>query len=818
MKKYSIAFSVKRIADSKNKNLFTKRYALNAMRCFGLLFWILVFACLPYRHGLCGSLYAQEVKKNELSDESNQPLDSAKKIVDSKSNLINGPAPTDVSKVKTEGSKINNTEKTGAAVQNQDASASGLKQPVNIDADTIEYSSDNKNVTASGNVAVVYQGARLTCQKITVNTETKAGQASGNVRLEDAKGIIEAAKMDYNFQTKQGMMSDARFRANPFFGKAEEIKKVNDIEFIGFHSEMSTCSFDHPHYRMKTKKVDFFRGDKIKTVDDIFSFGQTKQIPALYLPKYERSFNDPIMHVQMMPGKSKAWGPYLLSAWRYDFTEYIHGRMLLDYRDNLGVAEGFNAKYASSDFGDGNFKYYYTQERDHSKTFSEEDMTIPKIFQRYFIRARHKWDITKTTNLTTEYYKIVDSKRAIHGSNYNFLKDYFPLEYEKDTQPLSYSLMHSQFDYSSLDLLVQKRVNRWYSQLEKLPELTYTMPSCSIAEGPVYFENLSSLASYNYKNAVPSPSTDDLSLGRFDTTNKFSLPTKVAFIQWTPFVAERFTYYDKNIDGAAISPRAIFYSGSSMSTQFFRIFDVKTGLLGLDINKLRHIITPSVSYAYNHKPSVANSKLKQIDGCDSITMNNSSIFELSNKLQTKRNDQAVDLADFRIKTDYLFKSSVNRAGGSLSDFLLDLDLLPYSWLSLNSDATFSRREYYFTEVNTDLNFNFASERSFGFGYRYARKGGREVTFSPVWRINPKWAVHVYQRYQFSNAPGLSKGLREQEYFISRDLHCWTAEFTWNITKNKGESIWLVFRLKAFPELEFNYDQNYHQPKPGSQGY
>lgn len=777
-----------------------------------LVFFICLASMFSPSREFSSYVYAQETKESEIPKETNLPIDSAEKTADNKINETENKNDTQSE------SDISDTQKAKSISESKNNTTDGSKQPVNIDADTIEYLSDNKNVIATGNVAVLYGGSRLTCEKITVNIETKDGQASGNVRLEDTKGIIEAFKMDYNFQTKEGMMTNAWFRANPFFGKAEEIQKINDIEFIGRHSEMSTCSFDQPHYRMKTKKVDFFRGDKVKTVNDIFSLGQTKQVPLLYLPKYNRSFTDPIMHVQMMPGKSKAWGPYLLSAWRYDLTEYIHGRLFLDYRDNLGVAEGFNAKCSFPDFGDGNFKYYYTQERDHSKTFSKQDVTIPKIFQRYFIRARHKWDITKKTNVTTEYYKIADSKRAIHGTDYNFLKDYFPREYEKDTQPLSYSLIHNQFNYSSLDILLQKRVNRWYSQLEKLPEVTYTLPSCSIAESPVYFENLSSLANYNYKQAVPFPSTDDLSLGRFDTYNKFSLPAKIAFIQWTPFVADRITCYDKNIYGASISPRTIFYSGSNMSTQFYRVFDVKSGFLGLDINKLRHVITPAINYTYNHEPSIANSKLKQIDSIDSIAMNNSSSFELSNKLQTKRQDQTVDFADFRIKSDYLFKSSANKAGGSLSDFLLDLELLPYSWLNLDSDATFNRRERYFTKVNADLNFNFTTDRSFGFGYRYARKAGKEFTFNPVWRINPKWKFSIYQRYQFSNAPGLSRGLREQEYFFSRDLHCWTAEFTWNITKNKGESVWLVFRLKAFPELEFNYDQNYHQPKPGSQGY
>jgi hypothetical protein len=65
-------------------------------------------------------------------------------------------------------------------------------------------------------------------------------------------------------------------------------------------------------------------------------------------------------------------------------------------------------------------------------------------------------------------------------------------------------------------------------------------------------------------------------------------------------------------------------------------------------------------------------------------------------------------------------------------------------------------------------------------------------------------------------PTLKRGLREQEYTVSRDLHCWVWDITYNVKRGHGESIWFVFRLKAFPELEFEFNQSYHEPKPGSQ--
>jgi lipopolysaccharide assembly outer membrane protein LptD (OstA) len=689
-----------------------------------------------------------------------------------------------------------------------------------VNADHVELSTDKKEVIATGNVEAFYKGAKLTCQKLTLNTQTKNGLAEGNARLDDQKGVIEGPKISYNFETKTGTIMEAEFRANPYFGKARKVDKVSDVEFIARRGYFTTCSFDRPHYRIVSKKLNVFPEDKIQSKEDIFYLGK---VPLFYIPQYNHSLKDPLVHVQLVPGKSKDYGVFLLTGWRYNLTDNVSGRIYLDYREKLGVAEGFGTNYKTKDFGKGDFKYYYTQERTKGL---EEGM--PAEFQRYFIRMRHKWDIDEQTNLTSQYYKIVDSKRAVLGSEYNFLKDYFFREYEKDPQPLSYVLMHHAFNYSSMDFIIQKRTNRWYTppQLEKLPEVKYSLPSRQIGETPFYFENNSSLGNYNKKNTSTSTpqtnaDTPDVHVNRLDATNKFSLPMKVAFLQVTPFVSSRQTFYDKDTQASSVV-RNIFYSGLDMSTKFYRPFNIKPRFLGIEINGLRHIITPTVGYAYNHEPT--NIHLRQIDSVDSISRSNAASLGLSNKLQTKRKGQSVDLLDFNVTNTYTFKPKTqDKRGSSLSDFLFTIKLLPYSWLRINGDATYkhsgnrSVEGYHrFTNANYNFNFDFGQERTIGLGQRYQRKGGNEITLDIDWRLTPKWKFGFYQRRNRGHDPTLKRGLREQEYFISRDLHCWTIEATYNVSRGHGETIWLIFRLKAFPELEFEYNQAYHVPKPGSQ--
>jgi lipopolysaccharide assembly outer membrane protein LptD (OstA) len=146
-------------------------------------------------------------------------------------------------------------------------------EPITVNGDTVEYGTDNREVTATGNVEVDYKDAKLTCDKLTVNMQSKVGTAQGHARLDDKKGIIEGSKIVYDFQNKTGIIFDSNFRANPYFGKASKLEKISDSELMALNGFVTTCNFDHPHYRLGSKEVKIFPGDKIQTKDDAFYVG-----------------------------------------------------------------------------------------------------------------------------------------------------------------------------------------------------------------------------------------------------------------------------------------------------------------------------------------------------------------------------------------------------------------------------------------------------------------------------------------------------------------------------------------------------------------
>lgn len=647
------------------------------------------------------------------------------------------------------------------------------KEPIDVRGDKVEYFVEEKKIEALGNVVVTYQNIRLSCNKITVFTDLKQAEAEGCVRIEEEKGVIEAEKVIYNFETKEGVLIEAKVQVPPFYGRSKEAEKISEKELEFKRGYITTCNLAQPHYRIESKRIWLYLDDKVVAKNTVFKVGK---IPLMYLPTYIHPLSDKRPRVTVVPGYYKDWGLYLLTAWRYYFCEEVKGRIHLDWRKKKGFSEGLTYNYSMQNLGRGRIRLYHTQEKD-----------------RFLGQLRHRLKIDEYTDLILEYHKMKDK---------DFLKDYFFREYEKDFKPKTYLQITRILPNYTLSLLFQKRTNRFYDEIERLPELRLSINKQKIFESLLYFKNQSCLSNLTKKKASPSDVDDDVV--RADTYNQISIPVKISFLEAEPYIGFRQTYFTKDIEGNQNKWRSIFYSGIGINTRFLRIYDFKTDFLGLEINKLQHVISPQVRYSYIHRPSISPSKLMQFDEIDSISKENRINLYLENKLQTKKEGRTFSLLRFICSTDYLLKS---KKDSGFSDLKFDLELTPYKSLRFESDAVYDLRDKVFKTVNLDLSIFSKDRWDFGLGHRYQRSGESELTSEFSWRINPKWKVCVYERFQFDTS-----SLKEQQYSIYRDLHCWEMEISCNLRREYGESVWIIFRLKAFPEVGFEFNKHYHRPK------
>jgi len=661
--------------------------------------------------------------------------------------------------------------------------------PVEVNGDQVEYFEAEKKIVGQGNVVVTYKDIRMTCDKVETFLNSKEATAEGNVVITRGEDVLKGNKIVYNFQEETGLILDGVTKAGVWYGGGKELKKISRTEVDIDKGYLTTCDLDKPHYKLQARQIKIYLGEKIVAKNVTVSIGK---MPVLFFPTYSQSMNDDFPNVSLVPGHDKKWGTYLLSKYRYSFDADTKGSLHLDYRQYKGFGEGLDYTFKNKYFGKGYFRAYYMDERDRVQHTEEE---------RWRVQYRHKWDIRPDTIGILEYHRFKDK---------DFVKDYFYREeFERNPQPESYvSLIHTRPNYS-VSLLGQKRVNRFFTEVERLPEIEVNVKNQQLAEGLPFFYK-ADFAAVSLNRKIENSDQDNNAI-RVDTYNQLSLPLRlINFLSVDPYVGTRQTFYTRQTQTDEERFRGALYSGVDVSTNFYKTYDCKTNFLNLNINDLRHIFIPNISYSYVQKPTLLHDRLFEFDDIDTLDKSKAIGLTFVNKLQTKRLEgddlKTTELARFVIGTDYLFHLA---EGDRFSDVSLDLELRPYSWLFMKQDALYDPKWKDLKSLNTDLAVTDPKDKwRFGVGHRYEEKFSSQVTAEAEAVITPKWKCRAFGIYEFKGSE-----LKEQEYSITRDLHCWEAEFTYSA--RDVHTFWLIFRLKAFPELPFKLGTSYYRPSTGS---
>ena len=670
--------------------------------------------------------------------------------------------------------------------------------PVELNGDQVEFVLQKNMLVATGNVSMVKDETKLTCDKLEFSRDTQIATAEGNVILTTKEGTILGHKMKYNFLTMQGEFIEPKFASAPLYGAGKELIRVDTNHMIMKDGYMTTCDLDHPHFRIKSKVMDVYPQKKLVARHVRMFIGP---VPVAYLHSYTQLLNEK-PRVVYTPGYDKEWGAFLLQSWRYRLHENVKGTVHLDYREKKDFASGVDVKYKTPAYGNGIIRTYYMHERNlKAKHFWQERPRPTVERERFKAEWRHQWDIDERTQATSQFYRLSDE---------NFLKEYFKREYEKDSNASTYFLLTHGLRGGNLSFLADARVNRFTAAIEKLPEVRYNLSSQEIGNTNLFLKSANTYSNFTKKEAAPSEVRKKSM--RMDSDNEVSYPFKLAFIELRPFVGGRHTYYNRTPDRTRYdSIRGIFRTGSDLSTKFYKIYDYYSDFAGVSVNRLRHVITPSIAYLYTHDPTIPSSYLEQFDGIDSATRGHSIGFALDNTFQTKRAKKSVDLLRMILSTDFRLKEDI--AKGGFNSVRSDIELKPMDWLAFYFDSDYDIKQERLSSANFDLYLNGGDKWSFDLGKRYQVEADDQITTEIKYRINSKWKVRTYQRVD------IGKGtIKEQEYSFIRDLHEWEMDMHFNETRGEGSEIWLVFSLKAFPDSGIEAGTSFNRRKLGSQSF
>jgi LPS-assembly protein len=693
----------------------------------------------------------------------------------------------------------------------------------------IDFDMASSTAHGTNGVFVKYGDAVLTADSASLNSQTGEAVADGNVRIEQGDQIWVGEHITYNFKTHRMRSEQFRTGKAPVFAQGEQLQgDTSNKVYNARHVFVTTDDVSDPAVRIHASHVKIVPGQYFEAWNAVLFLDG---VPAFYFPYYKRNLNARANNLNFLAGYRSAYGPFLLNTYSWFLGDEADGKLHLDYRERRGVGAGPDVNLHFGRWGDATFSYYYLHDRDPNESISMNSFsnllgTIPENRQRFYFA----YQATPFTNLNVKALVNYQNDPLV-------LHDFFESEYLQNPQPNSFVEVNKYCENWSLDAETTPRINDFFDQVERVPDVKLTGFRQQIFDTPVYYESESSAGYYRKLFAdTNNPALPDYAAARADTFHQLLLPW--TFFNWlnlTPHVGGRFTYYSRESGPGGTNDetyRTVFNTGLGASFKASQLWTGATNSL-LEIDGLRHIIEPSANYVFVPHPSTPPSQLPQFDSqlpsiellpvqfpdyndIDSIDSQNVIRFGLRNTLQTKRDGQPDNLLDWNVMLDWNLTPNA-RANAiflqpqkTFDDLYSDLAFKPRSWITLESQTRYN--------INSgDLNFTFEqleftpnTRWSWGLGYWYLRggflgSGDNLITSTMFYRLNDNWGFRA--THDFNAQEGR---LQQQFYTLYRDMRSWTGALTFRVIdegngRPRDFTVAFSFSLKANPRNRLGDD-------------
>jgi len=715
----------------------------------------------------------------------------------------------------------------------------------NLVSDKVQYKLGNLQYDFGNNTAIgtngvyinYHQGAAvLTADNVVLNYTNWDVDAEGNVRIETSGMLWVGEHIHYNFKTHT--MTSEQFRTGrlPVFAAGEKLNGFIDSnrgatnEITARHAYLTTDDYADPAYQVRATTIRIIPGKKVQMWN---AAAYVQGVPVFYFPYYERNLGPRANNFTTTPGYRSIYGPYLLNTYNWYIGDLADGKVHLDYRERRGPGLGPDVGLHLGRWGDAEIKYYYQHDSksDTSTNVFPGYGHMPENRQRFYLG----WQATPATNL--------DLKALVnYQSDPLFLHDFFVGDYAQNPQPNTFVEANKYWDNWSLDALSTPRVNSFFSQVEREPDLKLTGYRQQVFDTPVYYDSESSFGWYRDWAANPTnglyPGTNGAyaaSAARADTYHQLTLPW--TFFNWlnvTPRVGGRLTYYGSQYltNGQPNSAvyREVFNTGVGVSFKASQLWADATNSF-FQVDGLRHILEPSANYVFVPDPSTPPAQLPPFDAAapslmllpvdfpdynsiDSIDTMNVIRFGLRNILQTKRDGQLTDLLNWNLLMDWRLDPQSGQT--PLNDLYSALAFHPRKWLTLESQVRYDTERGDLNLAFHQVTFSPNDRWSWGISHWYLRDGfvspneNNFIASTMYFKVNDNYGLRA--RHIFNAVDGR---LQEQDYSLMRDLRSWTAALTFRVQNNLGSSadftVAFAFSLKAVPSTRLGEDAvtSYH---------
>ena len=507
-----------------------------------------------------------------------------------------------------------------------------LEDPVAYEAkDSIVFMMDSKNAYLYGNGKVEYQNITLTSENITMNMDSSVvhavgaldslGNLYGKPVFKQGKDVYNTETMSYNFDTRKGFITNVRTEQQEGFLYSAESKRGENNELYLRHGTYTTCDEEHPHFYIALSRAkvhpgkDVFSGPAWLVVEDV---PLPLAIPFAYFPftsKYSSGF--------IMPsyGDENSRGFYLRDGGYYfavnDYWDLkVTGEIFTKGSWGLGAQSTYKKRYKYS----GNFYFNYQVTKTGEKNLP--DYSVTKNFK---VQWRHQQDSKMNPN--SSFSASVNFATQSYEKN-NLTSLYNPTSYSQSTRTSSISYSRS---FPKIGLSISSSFN--IAQNMKDSTLSLTLPNLSVSLSKFYpfkrkvqvgkqkwYEKISMSYSGTLSNSISTKEDQIMHSSLVKDWNngmRHNIPiassfTLFKYINIVPSFDYTERWYTRKVNQNWDTDRQVLqrdtvygfnrvfnYSlGVSANTKVYMFYEPSPKIFGDKIQKIRHVISPSVSFRY----------------------------------------------------------------------------------------------------------------------------------------------------------------------------------------------------------------------------
>lgn len=635
--------------------------------------------------------------------------------------------------------------------------------PVDIQADSFQ-SVSNGWVSASGNVVIRQKDVQLTADRVMINRETGEIAADGNVILiREGQVATRSDHVLFNYKSGDGLSN----RLDMQSGAVRVISGPSTRDEHGFfllHDALVTTCTNDPsclHYAVTADEAEFQPGEYVQMHNALVRF---QGFPIFYYPLFRRSLADHFGW-RFEPGYETDLGAFLYTTYKTqlvdlggEFHDTINSHTHLDYRTERGFAFGEDLSWKIGElYNDGSYGwiggYWIRDDNPMDEDYDRETKHDIAEDNRYRFTLRHDTYFSPQDYLTIRTSYLSDSY---------VLPDFYEEEYKDYLQPESYASYSHIGEYISFGGNVNHRANKFYQNVNRVPELWFDTTLLELGETGLYYESQTAGGYLQYEYADYDndlPVAESYDTFRFDSRHEITYPFKLDFLSIVPRTAYRGTYYSTTMDTRyeEYSPdgtntatrtiyedgdaklRSIFEVGTEVSFKAYGFYDGPDGLL------YRHVVEPYANWTYVPEPNVRPFELYYFDDIDSLDMGNYVKTGVRQTVQRKNDDKSIiKLFELDLYSIYYFEDANGESGMKYYGF--DIVWLITDSIKVDADGRYSVDKEDFEYVDFWLGL-WQGERFELAGECYYIPDDTTLFKGDIrCNLSDYWAVGLYARY------------------------------------------------------------------------